>query len=116
MLPVRGVVQVLRCPIGHYVSHRSHSVHVGLPRQVNVRQKPTKTFRVHAQEQRACYRLTSVKEQTAEHRKRVLSKLDKSGMLFAMVRVCFTRDLFEFLNPALVYPTPSTRNTMFAGQ
>lgn len=104
---IRCVVRNLPCPNGHSASDKSPLLHVRPRRQLN--SKKAGSLRVHqvhaeaAEEQRGYLRLPSVQEQAAEHRKSVLSNLSKSGMLFVVVRFCFSNSLFNLVKPALVY-------------
>lgn len=95
----RCVGQVLYQPKKHFALYRCHARH---RRQLNVRRAATlQKHQIRAEEgQRNSYNLNSVKKQAAEHRKRVLSKLSSSGMLFIKVRVsgCLKSA------PAVLYP------------
>lgn len=88
-LPVRCVGQVLYTPKKQSVWRSCHATHLRPRRPLNVRSAITLTKQqVHAEEgQLNKYRLTSVKKQAAEHRKRILSELNSSGILFVKVHV-----------------------------
>ena len=88
-LPDRCVGQVLYKAKKRFALYRCHAIHLRPRRQLNARRASTlQKLQVHAEEgHHNGYRLTSVKEQAAEHRQRVLSKVNNSGMLFIKVRV-----------------------------
>lgn len=88
-LPVQCVGQVLYQPQKQAALYRCHAMHLRSRRQLTARNAATpQKHQVRAEKgQHNDYCITTVKEQAAEHRKRVLSKISSSGMLFIKVRV-----------------------------
>ena len=90
-LSIRCLIKILPCPVRHSALRSSRLIRVR-PRRLNATSARTfRTHRVHAEaaeEQWGYHRLPSVQKQATEHRKRVLSKVGKPGMLFIMVRLC----------------------------